>query len=148
MRAAPGLALLLLAAAAGAAPPAAAQVRPFSCVGVEALEDAQVAVPFPHGSDRPDAAGESALATALAWALESPRRNICVLGHALASEGGAQTGQRLAAARARAVAARLAAGGVDPARIRAEARVAGFTRSEAARPARGATVILLPEEAP
>jgi hypothetical protein len=46
--------------------------------------------------------------------------------------------------RARAVALELAQLGIERDRVRAEARVAGFTRSTAARPARGATIIVLP----
>jgi hypothetical protein len=42
------------------------------------------------------------------------------------------------------VALELARLGIERDRVRAEARVAGFTRSTAARPARGATIIILP----
>ncbi len=132
------LALLLLAW------PVSAQIREFNCVGAEALEDDAFSLSFALRAAAPGEEARSPLAAATALALADASRNICVLGHALPAEGGAQTGQRLAAARARSVAQALAQAGVEPARIRAEARVAGYTRSGATRPARGVTVVVLP----
>ncbi len=132
------LLLLLLAA------PATAQIREFNCVGAEALEDDSFAVPFAARADTPGEAARNPIAAAAELARREPARNICILGHALSSEGGTQTGTRLAARRARAVALELARLGIERDRVRAEARVAGFTRSSAARPARGATIIILP----
>jgi hypothetical protein len=68
-----------------------------------------------------------------------------VLGYAAAEEGGAQTASRLAARRARAVAAELSRLGVERDRIRAETRTRGFTRNGADRQA-GVRVILMPGE--
>ena len=124
--------------------PAAAQIRPFNCVGAAELEDDHFAIGFAPRSARLGEEARSPLAAAAEQARQAPERNICVLGHALSSEGGATTGQRLAAARARAVALELAQLGIERDRVRAEARVAGFTRSTATRPGRGATIIILP----
>lgn len=132
------LAMLLLAA------PAAAQIREFNCVGAEALHEDNFAIPFAARADTTGDAARAPLAAAAELARAEPARNICVLGHALSSEGGTQTGTRLAARRARAVALELARLGIERDRVRAEARVAGFTTSTAARPARGATIIVLP----
>ncbi|MBW8269200.1 OmpA family protein [Caldovatus aquaticus] len=138
--------LLPLALLLAAAPPAAAQPRSFSCVGAERLEDDVFAVPFARGGATIEEAARSPLAAAAQLAREQPERLVCVLGHAAPDEGGATTGQRLAASRARAVAERLAAMGVERDRIRAEARHANFSprlrRDPAA--ARGAVVVVLP----
>ncbi len=132
------LGLILLAA------PASAQIREFSCVGAAALEDDSFAVNFAARADTLGEDARSPLRAAAELAAAAPARNICILGHALASEGGATTGARLAARRARAVALELSQLGVERDRVRAEARVAGFTRSTAARPGRGATIVVLP----
>jgi outer membrane protein OmpA-like peptidoglycan-associated protein len=126
------------------APPAGAQIREFNCVGAEALEDDAFSLTFAMRAAAPGDEARSPLAAATALALAEPSRNICVLGHALPAEGGARTAQRLAAQRARAVAEALAQAGVDAERIRAEARVAGYSRSGATRPARGVTVVVMP----
>jgi len=136
------LALLLLVAPAGGN--AWAQVRDFNCVGAAALDDDNFAIAFPARADRLGEDSRSPLRAAAELARGAPSRNICILGHALASEGGATTGARLAARRARAVAQEMASLGIERDRIRAEARVAGFTRSTAARPSRGATIVVLP----
>ncbi len=138
------LPLLLLAATPAWIPPAWAQPREFNCVGAEQLEDDNFAIPFAARAATPGEEARNAIAAAVELAKREERRNICVLGHALATEGGAQTGSRLAARRARAVADALSAAGIERDRVRAEARVVGFTRSTAARPARGATIIILP----
>ena len=132
------LALALLAL------PAMAQVREFNCVGAADLEDDSFAVTFAPRSDRLGDNARSPLEAAAELARAAPSRNICVLGHALSSEGGATTGARLAGRRAAAVALDLARRGIERDRVRAEARVAGFTRSTAARPARGVTIVVLP----
>lgn len=111
------LALLLLAL------PAQAQIRDFSCVGAEQLEG--VTLPFPRGRDRAEVAP---LAGLVERAKEETALNLCVLGFAGAEEGGAETGSRLAARRARFVAAEIAKQGVERDRIRAEARTRGFTQ--------------------
>ncbi len=111
------LALLLLAL------PAAAQVRDFSCVGAEQLEG--VTLPFERNRDRAATAG---LAELVERAKAEEALNLCVLGFAGANEGGAETSSRLAARRARFVAAELARQGIERDRIRAEARTRGFTQ--------------------
>lgn len=111
----PALALLLLAL------PAQAQIRDFSCVGAEQLDG--TILPFPRGRDRADTA---ALAEIVTRAKAEDALNLCVLGFAGANEGGAETSSRLAARRARFVAAELARGGIERDRIRAEARTRGF----------------------
>lgn len=145
MRAWSVLPLLLLLGAA--APPAAAQPRSFSCVGAEWLEDDVFAIPFARMSATVEEAARAPLAAAAALARANPLRLICVLGHAAADEGGATTGQRLAASRARAVADRLAAMGVERDRIRAEARHASFMPRPRRDPwaGRSATIVVLPE---
>lgn len=145
---APVLVLGPVAAPPGAVPPAAAQSRSFNCVGAELLEDDVFAVPFARASATiEEEPARSPLAAAAQLARGQPERLICVLGHAAADEGGATTGQRLAASRARAVAERLAAMGVGRDRIRAEARHANFSprlrRDPAA--ARSAVIVVLPE---
>ena len=115
MRLAVALSLLLMAA------PAAAQIRPFHCVGAEQLEDDVFSIPFARGSARVTDAARSLLAAAEEALKADPARVACVLGHA-GQEGGATTSIRLAAERARAVAAALSARGIERDRVRAEAR--------------------------
>ena len=134
------LALILALLAA----PSMAQVRQFNCVGAAELDDDAFAIAFPARGNAVGEAARSPLRAAAELARGAPARNICVLGHALATEGGATTGAQLAARRARAVALELSRLGIERDRIRAEARVAGFTRSSAARPSRGATIVVLP----
>jgi outer membrane protein OmpA-like peptidoglycan-associated protein len=135
-------ALLLLLALA--ATPALAQVRAFSCVGAEQLEDDVFDIPFARGSDRLGPAADSPIAAAAERAQAAPARNICVLGHA-DREGGAQTATRLAARRAAAVAEALSARhGVERDRIRAEARSPRFTTGTQNRPGRNVSIVLLP----
>lgn len=134
------LALALMLSAA----PAMAQPRDFNCVGAAELQDDAFAITFPVRGDRVGDDARSPLRAAAELARGAPARNICVLGHALGTEGGATTGARLAARRAAAVALELSRLGIERDRIRAEARVAGFTRSSAARPSRGATIVVLP----
>lgn len=136
------LALLLLLAS-----PATAQLRDFSCVGAERLEQGAVSVEFDRGADRltPEAiARVTPLAEEAKLMLD---RNICVLGFAASPEGGAQTASRLAARRARAVALQLSQLGVERDRIRAEARTRGFATGrerQAVDRRAGARIILLP----
>ena len=111
---------------------AGAQPREFNCIGAERLEDDVFAIPFARGAAAPGEGARSNLAAAAALAKAAPERNLCVLGHAGAQEGGAQTGLQLAAKRARAVADALSAAGVERDRIRAEARRAAFARRIAA----------------
>lgn len=113
------LALLLLAA------PASAQVRDFSCVGAEQLEG--VTLPFARNRDRAEVAGLEAL---VERAKAEEALNLCVLGFAGTNEGGAETTSRLAARRARFVAAELSKQGIERDRIRAEARTRGFVQSD------------------
>ncbi len=122
---------------------AAAQPRPFSCVGAEALEDDVFAVPFARGSDRLTDAARSGLEGAAALAQQVPDRNLCVLGHADRSQG-AETSTQLAARRARAVAEALAAQGVERDRIRAEARVGAFSGRVQEPGARAVTIVVMP----
>ncbi|WP_421993571.1 OmpA family protein [Roseococcus sp.] len=128
-----------------AALPAEAQVREFSCVGVERLTEDTATISFAHGASRvgPDAAG--VLQPLADLAREAPERNFCVLGYVSSGEGGARTGARLAASRARAVGLELAKMGVERDRIRAEARTRGFAPTSAAADRRaGARIVLLP----
>ena len=127
--------------------PAAAQPRNFTCAGAELLEDDVFAVPFTRASAGIEEAARTPLAAAAAVAREQPQRLVCVLGYAAADEGGATTGQRLAASRARAVADRLAAVGVERDRIRAEARHASFMPRTRRNPwgGRSAIIVVLPE---
>jgi outer membrane protein OmpA-like peptidoglycan-associated protein len=122
---------------------AAAQPRPFSCVGAEALEDDVFAVPFARGSDRLQDAARGAIEAAAALAKEDPERNICILGHADRGQG-AQTSTQLAARRARAVAQALSGQGVERDRIRAEARVGAFSGREQEPGARAVTIVVMP----
>ncbi|MFN6956041.1 MAG: OmpA family protein [Acetobacteraceae bacterium] len=139
IRALPALLLLALAAA-----PAAAQVRAFSCVGAEQLDDDVFDVPFARGSDRLGPAAASPIAAAAERAQAAPDRNICVLGHA-DREGGAQAATRLAARRAAAVAEALSVRhGVERDRIRAEARSPRFATDTPNRPGRNVSIVLLP----
>jgi len=131
------LALLLLPGTASA------QLRPFSCVGAEALEDDVFAVPFARGSARLGDAGRSAIAAAAALAAQSPERNICVLGHADRTAGAA-TSTQLAAQRARAVAAGLSAARIERDRVRAEARVGVYSGRQAEPLARAVTIVVMP----
>lgn len=120
-----------------------AQPRAFNCVGAEQLEDDVFAIPFARGAAAPGEAARSSLEAAAALARREPGRMICVLGHAGPQEGGAQTGLKLAAKRAGAVAEALAKLGVERDRIRAEARRAAFARGVV--PAeRSVTVVVLP----
>lgn len=132
--------LLLLAPA-----PAAAQPRPFTCIGAERLEDEVFAIAFARNASAPGESARGNLDAAAALAKENPGRNICVLGHAGAQEGGAQAGLELAAKRARAVADALSRRGVERDRIRAEARRTAFARAPVAVPQeRSVTVVVLP----
>ncbi|WP_206035657.1 OmpA family protein [Roseomonas sp. HF4] len=135
------LALLALMAAT----PAAAQIRPFSCVGAEQVQDDVFSVPFDRGSARVTEAARSALAAAEEALRADPDRVACLLGHA-GQEGGASTSIRLAAERARAVAAALSSRGIERDRLRAEARSAQFSpRVRAAvPPSRTVTIVVLP----
>lgn len=137
----PGAALLLLALLWPGA--GLAQLRPFSCVGAEDLEDDVFAVPFARGADRLQDAARSALEAAAALAKEDPERNICVLGHADRGQG-AQTSTQLAARRARAVAQGLSERGVERDRIRAEARVGAFSGRAQEPGARAVTIVVMP----
>jgi outer membrane protein OmpA-like peptidoglycan-associated protein len=125
--------------------PAEAQVREFSCVGVERLQDDVAAITFARNADRvaPDAIGVLTPLAELARA--APERNFCVLGYASTQEGGARTGARLASRRARAVGLELSKLGVERDRIRAEARTHGFaTASTGVDRRAGARIVLLP----
>ena len=136
----PALAILLLAALA---PPAAAQLRPFSCVGAEDLEDDVFAVPFAAGSATLREAGRSGIAAAAALAETARDRNICVFGHADRRQG-ATTSVQLAAQRARAVALALSQQGIERDRIRAEARVGAYSGRQVEPVARAVTIVVLP----
>jgi outer membrane protein OmpA-like peptidoglycan-associated protein len=137
-------ALLLLMVTAT---PAAAQLRDFSCVGTERLDEGVVSVDFARGADRltPEAIARfTPLAEEAKLMLD---RNICVLGFAASPEGAAQTASRLAARRARAVALQLSQLGIERDRIRAEARTRGFATERERRGVdrrAGARIILLP----
>ncbi len=134
-------ALLLLAAA-----PVDAQIREFSCVGAERLEEDYAIVAFGRGRDRAEAAALDPLEELIAQAKAAPSRNLCVLGFAASDEGGAETASRLAARRARFVSAELAKTGLERDRIRAEARTRGFLQRGPAGVARasGVRVVLMP----
>jgi outer membrane protein OmpA-like peptidoglycan-associated protein len=122
---------------------ATAQVRPFTCVGAEQLEEDVFAIPFARGAATLGDTARANLAAAVERAKQAPDRMLCVLGHAGPQEGGAQAGIALAAKRAGAVATVLARQGVERDRIRAEARRAAFARGIV--PAeRSVTVVLLP----
>lgn len=125
--------------------PVLAQPRAFNCVGADQIEDDSFVVPFARGSSTIGEEARNALAAALEAARAMPESNLCVLGHA-GQEGGSTTTTRLAAARARAVAERLAATGIEPGRIRAEARNARFSqRTRAAGPpSRTVTIVVVP----
>lgn len=133
------LALLCLPGEAASAEP-----RPFNCVGAERLEDDVFAIPFAPRAATPGPAAQGNLEAAAALAKQQPERNICVLGHAGAQEGGVNTGLQLAARRAGAVAEALNKLGVSSDRIRAEARVAAFARGGTVPQERSVTVVLLP----
>ncbi|WP_424810505.1 OmpA family protein [Roseococcus sp. YIM B11640] len=123
--------------------PVAAQVREFSCVGAERLTDDAAVITFARGRDKvqDDAAG--VLRPLAELAVAQPSRNVCILGYASGSEGGAESGSRLAARRARAVGLELARLGVERDRVRAEARTRGFASGGVDRRP-GARVVLLP----
>lgn len=133
------LALLCLPGEAAAVEP-----RSFNCVGAERLEDDVFAIPFTPRSAKPGPAAQGNLEAAAAVAKQQPERNICVLGHAGAQEGGVNTGLQLAARRAAAVAEALNRLGVNSDRIRAEARVAAFARGGTIPQERSVTVVVLP----
>lgn len=125
--------------------PAWAQAPPFNCVGAERIEDDVYAVPFARGSARITDAARSALASAEEALRAEEGRVACLLGHA-GQEGGATTSIRLAAERARAVAEALAARGIAPERLRAEARSAQFSPRvrSAEPPSRTVSIVVLP----
>jgi outer membrane protein OmpA-like peptidoglycan-associated protein len=136
------LAILLLLAT-----PAWAQLRDFSCVGVEQLQEGAVSLDFARGADRLSPEASASLTPLVDEAKQMLDRNICVLGFAASPEGGAQTASRLAARRARAVALQLSQLGIERDRIRAEARTRGFVTERERRGVdrrAGARVILLP----
>ncbi|MBP0464174.1 OmpA family protein [Roseomonas sp. PWR1] len=137
------LPLLLLPLAL--APGAAAQAPGFACVGAEQLEEDVFAIPFARGSAALGDAARTPLAAAEEALRADPARVACLLGHA-GQEGGATTSIRLAAERARAVANALAARGIAPDRLRAEARSAQFSpRVRAAEPpSRTVSIVVLP----
>lgn len=129
------------------ATPAAAQLRDFSCVGAERLEQDAISVDFDRGADRLTPAAAASLAPLAEEAKAAPARNLCVLGFAAGPEGGAQTASRLAARRARAVALQLSQLGIERDRVRAEARTRGFATDRERRAVdrrAGARVVLLP----
>ena len=138
-------AALLALSALLAAPPALAQAREFTCVGAERMEDDVFSVSFTRGSSAIGDQARNALAAAIEAVRLTPERNLCVLGHA-GQEGGATTTTRLAATRARAVADRLAGAGIEPERIRAEARNASFSRRarQHEAPGRSVTIVVMP----
>ena len=122
--------------------------RDFSCVGAERLEDDVFAIPFRSGNAQVTEAARSGLAAAAQLIKAEPDRDVCVLGHS-DREGGQTSNVRLAASRARAVAEALTAQyGIPAARLRTEARVAGFSRSTENRNQRNVTVVVLPARAP
>jgi hypothetical protein len=123
--------------------PAGAQPREFSCIGAEDLEDDVFAVPFATGRGALTEAARSPLAAAAALARAAPERNLCVLGHGDRGSG-AETGVRLAAQRARAVAQALAEAGVERDRIRAEARFGAYSRRELEPGSRAVTIVVMP----
>ena len=138
-------AILALASAQGAAQ---APRRDFSCVGAERLEDDVFAIPFHSGNAQVTDAARSGLAAAARLIKAEPDRDVCVLGHS-DREGGQTSNVRLAASRARAVAEALTAQyGIPAARLRTEARVAGFSRSTENRNQRNVTIVVLPARAP
>ncbi|WP_165585675.1 OmpA family protein [Roseococcus sp. SYP-B2431] len=128
-----------------AALPAEAQVREFSCVGVERLSEDVATVTFARNADRVGREAAGVLQPLAELARATQERNFCVLGYASAGEGGAQTAARLAARRARAVGLELSKMGVERDRIRAEARTRGFATASAGVDRRpGARIVLLP----
>ncbi len=102
-------------------------------------------IPFARGGATIGEAARAPLGAAVALARAEPGRAICVLGHA-DDGGGSQSNVRLAARRAGAVAAELAARGVARERIRGEARVASFRRRTEQAPGRNALIVVLPAE--
>ncbi|MFC7737783.1 OmpA family protein [Roseomonas sp. GCM10028921] len=148
-----GAAALLLALTAPlAVSPALAQAPgrpppPFSCAGAEELEDDVFEIPFAAGRDTVTEAARANLQAAVALLKREPDRNACILGHAR-REGGQQTSVQLAARRARAVREALRAAGLPEARLRSEARVAGFSRTTGNTVARSVSVVVMPVAAP
>ncbi|WP_376098666.1 OmpA family protein [Roseomonas sp. CCTCC AB2023176] len=146
-------AIALLAAGPAAAqgtPPRPAPgpaLPPFQCVGAEALEEDVFEVPFTAASDRVGDAARTPLALAVELLKREPDRNACILGHAN-REGGQQTSVNLAARRARAVRDALQRAGIPEARLRSEARVAGFSRTTGNAVARSVSVVIMPVSAP
>ncbi|WP_338665035.1 OmpA family protein [Pararoseomonas sp. SCSIO 73927] len=120
---------------------------PFNCIGAEELEDDVFAVPFAAGRDRLTDAARASLSAAVELLKRDTDRNACILGHAR-SEGGQQTSVQLAARRARAVKDALRAAGLPEARLRSEARVAGFSRSTGNTVARSVSIVVMPAAAP
>lgn len=137
------LAALALPLALLPASPALAQPRAFSCAGAAALEDDVFAVPFARGADRLTEAARSGIEAAATLLLAEPQRNACILGHADRGQG-ASTSTQLAARRARAVAEALAARGIAPERLRAEARVGAFSGRQQESQARAVTIVVMP----
>ncbi|MBP0495635.1 OmpA family protein [Pararoseomonas indoligenes] len=138
--------LLVLSAGTALAQPARPQ-PPFNCIGAEELEDDVFAVPFAAGRDRLTDAARASLAAAIDLMKREPGRNACILGHAQ-REGGQQTSVQLAARRARAVKDALQAAGLPEARLRSEARVAGFSRNTGNTVARSVSIVVMPAAAP
>ncbi|MBR0652766.1 OmpA family protein [Roseomonas terrae] len=125
--------------------PARAEGPAFNCVGALDLEDGVFSVPFARNSARLGDAARTPMDSVIEALGSEPGRVACVLGHA-GQEGGATTSIRLAAERARAVSAALAARGIATTRLRSEARSAQFSprvRAETP-PSRTVTVVVLP----
>lgn len=119
---------------------------PFACVGAEELEDDVFEIPFAAGRDGLTDAARANLEAATALLKAQPGRNACILGHAR-REGGQQTSVQLAASRARAVREALRAAGIPEARLRSEARVAGFSRTTGNTIARSVSIVVMPVSA-
>ncbi|MDB5414141.1 MAG: hypothetical protein JWR10_2476 [Rubritepida sp.] len=134
---------LLLASLPVTSSPAWAQPRPFNCIGAERLREDVAVVTFARGADRVAPEAVAVMQPLAVLAREAPARNFCVLGFASSNEGGAQSGSRLAARRARAVGLELAKMGIERDRVRAEARIRGFASTGVDRRA-GARIVLLP----
>jgi len=146
------LPILLAMAAPALVPAAMAQAPgrpapPFNCIGAEELEDDVFEIPFATGRDRLTDAARANLDAAVALLKREPDRNACILGHAR-REGGQQTSVQLAARRARAVRDALRAAALPEARLRSEARVAGFSRTTGNTVARSVSIVVMPVAAP
>ncbi|MFH5923257.1 OmpA family protein [Roseomonas xinghualingensis] len=146
--------LLLALAVPLLSDPALAQPHPpgrplpaFNCTGAEELEDDVFAIPFAAGKDRLTDAARANLHAATELLKRDPDRNACILGHAQ-REGGQQTSVQLAARRARAVREALQAAGIPEARLRSEARVAGFSRTTGNTVARSVSIVVMPAAPP